>query len=127
MSSIFIIVLAVALSNASYQALPPYSCNPTLLTKETEVNFASTTKRGILSADGTIYFVPDADKSVIIACRNNRIIWRVNASSQCGLAAVHQAVRYLKLTSTKLEAVYGKHSFLSIDRSTGKVTCEGSD
>ncbi|MDU0371722.1 hypothetical protein ACFPAF_15060 [Hymenobacter endophyticus] len=127
MSSVFTAVLIIVLSNVSCQQHPPCPYNLKLITKETEINFASTDKRGIMSADGTIYFVPDSDKSVIIACRDNKVIWRVNASSECGLATIHQAVRYLKLTSNKLEAVYGKHSFLSIKRSTGQVTCEGSD
>ncbi|WP_380283743.1 hypothetical protein [Hymenobacter rubripertinctus] len=111
----------VSCSAASY----PY--NPKLITTQTEVKFAFSANRGILSADGTIYFVPSSDESAVFAYYNNRVVWQVKASRECGLDAFHQVLRTLKLTPANLEVVYGKHSFLTIVRSTEQVTCQGRD
>ena len=123
--------LIILLANFNFLQNPALkgTFDPKLITEQNEINFDITNKRGILSANGTVYFVPSSDESRVIAYRNNQVLWQVNAPSQCGSASVHQAIRYLNLNSKKekLEVVYGKHSFLSIKLSTGQVTCEGSD
>lgn len=121
--------LTILLLSSKYlqSSTPKYPYDPKLITEQNEINFAVTDKRGILAAEGTVYFVSPTEESTIVACRDKKFLWKVNAASQCGSASVHQAVRYLKLTSTKLEVIYGKHSFLTIKLSTGQVTCEGSD
>ena len=129
MRLLFLISLLVLMLGIGYQrcSSETYPYNSELITWQTEINLAFTDKRGILSSNGTVYLVSPEDASEVIAYRNSKILWRVNGSRQCGLGAIHQAVRHLKLTPDKLEVVYGKHSFLSIDCNTGQVTCLGSD
>ncbi|WP_157541379.1 hypothetical protein [Hymenobacter aerophilus] len=106
---------------------PNYPYDPELITTQTEINLAFTENRGILSAEGTVYFVPDSDPSTIVAYRNGTVLWQTNVSQECGPDVFDQAVRYIKLTPANLEVIYSKHSYLTIARTTGQVTCKGRD
>ncbi|WP_143069812.1 hypothetical protein [Hymenobacter actinosclerus] len=106
---------------------PEYPYDPKLITTQTEINFALTANRGILSTDGTVYFVSDSDPSTIVAYGNDTVLWQINVSRECGPDIFNQAVRYIKLTPGNLEVVFSKHSFLTIARNTGQVTCQGRD
>ncbi|HEY1194954.1 hypothetical protein [Flavobacterium sp.] len=100
--------------------------DPKLISKESEINFASTHERGI-EKNNIIYFV-EKDLQTISAYKNNKLQWQTNVINICGKPKVGEPkIRYLKYKITKLLVVYGKHDFAEVDIQNGKTNFLGSD
>lgn len=100
--------------------------DPKLISKESEINFANTSARGIEKND-IIYFV-EKDLQTISAYKNNKLHWQTNVITICGKPkAGEPKIRYLKYKTTKLLVVYGKHDFAEVNIQNGKTSFLGSD
>jgi hypothetical protein len=119
------VALFCFLQTACTQNVKPY--DKAKVSKETELNFAHTDKRGIESKTGIVYYV-EKDNKILSAYENGRIIWTVNVINTCGVPFVGAPeIRYFKLHEDVIEIVFGKHSYASIYISNGKITCLGGD
>lgn len=97
-----------------------------LISKNLEINFTTTQKRGIEKND-IIYFV-EKDLQTISAYKNNQLLWQTNIIAICGKPKVGEPkIRYLKYKQTKLLIVFGKHDFAEVDVKNGKINFLGSD
>jgi len=97
-----------------------------LISKNTELNFFETKKRGI-EHNQIIYFV-ERDLQTISAYKSGKLLWQTNVISICGKPSVGKSeIRYIKYESKKLFIVFGKHSFAEIDIINGNTTFIGSD
>jgi hypothetical protein len=97
------------------------------ISTDIELNFAQTDKRGIEAKTGIVYYV-EKDMQTVTAYENGKIKWQTNIITTCGIPAVGQpAIRYIKLDNGKISVTFGKHSFASIDTSSGKTTYLGAD
>jgi uncharacterized membrane-anchored protein len=100
--------------------------NSKLISKDSELNFTTTEKRGI-EKNKIIYYV-EKDLQTVYAYKNDKIIWQTNVISICGEPKVGKPeIRYIKYNKTKLIVVFGKHDFAEIDISNGKTIFLGSD
>lgn len=98
----------------------------TLISKDSEINFAETQKRGI-EKDSVIYYV-EKDLQTISAYKNNKLQWQTNVVKICGKPKVGEPnIRYLKYEQTRLFIVFGKHNFAEVDIKNGKTRFLGSD
>ncbi|WET02013.1 hypothetical protein [Flavobacterium sp. YJ01] len=89
-----------------------------LISKDSEINFTETQKRGI-EKKGVIYFV-EKDQQTISAYKNNKLQWQTNVILTCGKPSVGEAkIRYIKFENSKLHIVFGKHSFAEVDIKNG--------
>ena len=97
-----------------------------LISKDSEINFAETQKRGI-EKNGIIYFV-EKDLQTISAYKNNKMLWQTNVLNACGKPKVGEPeIRYLSCKFGKLLVVIGKHDFAEINIQNGKTELVGSD
>jgi len=100
--------------------------NSNLISKDSEINFAKSLKRGIKS-DNVIYFV-EKDLQTISAYKKNKLKWQTNVISICGKPKVGEPqIRYIGLNKNKLLVVIGKHNFAEVDIKNGKTKLVGSD
>ena len=100
--------------------------NADLISKDPEINFAQSQKRGIKS-NNIIYFV-EKDLQTISSYKNNKLIWQTNVISICGKPKVGKPeIRYIGLNKNKLLVVIGKHNFAEVDIKNGKTKLVGSD
>lgn len=98
-----------------------------LISTEKELNFTTTDKRGIKGEEGIIFLV-ERDGQTLTAYDGEKIKWTVNIIKVCGEPKVGKPqIRYLKLTADKIEIIFGKHSFASVDVADGKATYLGAD
>jgi hypothetical protein len=98
-----------------------------LISTEKELNFISTDKRGIKDDNGTIYLV-EKDGQTLTAYNGNEVKWTVNIIKTCRVPAVGKPeIRYLKLTHDKIQIVFGKHDYASVDIRDGKAKYLGAD
>jgi hypothetical protein len=98
-----------------------------LVSTEKELNFAFTDKRGIKADNGVIYFVTNGGRT-LTAYDNEKIKWTADILGHCRLPAVGKPeIRYINLTTDKIEVTFGKHDFASVDIVDGKVKCLGAD
>lgn len=97
-----------------------------LISKDSEINFAKTQKRGI-EKNGIIYFV-EKDEQTVSAYKNNKLQWQTNVIAICGKPNVGEPkIRYLKYNNTKLSIIFGKHSSAEVDIKNGKTNFIGED
>ena len=100
--------------------------NADLISKDIEINFAKSQKRGIKS-NNLIYFV-EKDLQTISAYKKNKLKWQTNVISICGKPKVGKPeIRYIGLNKNKLLVVIGKHNFAEVDIKNGKTKLVGSD
>lgn len=100
--------------------------NADLISKDIEINFAKSQKRGIKS-NNVIYFV-EKDLQTISAYKKNKLKWQTNVISICGKPKVGEPqIRYIGLNKNKLLVVIGKHNFVEVDIKNGKTKLVGSD
>lgn len=100
--------------------------NADLISKDIEINFAKSQKRGIKS-NNVIYFV-EKDLQTISAYKKNKLKWQTNVISICGKPKVGKPeIRYMGLNKNKLLVVIGKHNFAEVDIKNGKTKLVGSD
>ena len=119
------VVLALTTLTASGQKL--VSLDSTKVSRDTELNFSKTDKRGIETETKIVYFV-EKDMQMLTAYENGQVKWQVNIIKTLGKPAVGQpAIRYIKLDKDKIFVTFGKHNYASVDSSTGKVTDLGAD
>ncbi|WP_316634589.1 hypothetical protein [uncultured Flavobacterium sp.] len=98
--------------------------NTDLISKNSEINFAKTQKRGI-KKDNIIYYV-EKDLQTISAYKNRKLKWQTNVISACGEPKVGQPqIRYVGYNTNKLLIVIGKHNFAEIDVNNGITTLVG--
>lgn len=97
------------------------------VTTEKELNFAFTEKRGIKADNGIVYFV-EKDGQILTAYENKKVKWTVDILKICPKPTRGKPeIRYIKLTTDKIEITFGKHNFASVDILDGKVKCLGAD
>ncbi|RKR11825.1 hypothetical protein C8C83_3574 [Flavobacterium sp. 90] len=100
--------------------------NADLISKDSEINFAKTQKRGI-KINNVIYYV-EKDLQTISAFKKNKLKWQTNVISVCGIPKVGEPqIRYVGFNKNKLLIVIGKHDFAEIDTNNGKTKLVGSD
>lgn len=98
-----------------------------LVSTEKELNFSSTEKRGIRGEKGIVFYA-ERDGQTLTAYTGEKIKWAVNIIKICGEPAVGKPeIRYLKLTDGKIEIVFGKHSYASVDTENGRIKYLGAD
>ena len=98
-----------------------------LVSTEKELNFSFTEKRGIKGENGIVFFV-ERDGQTLTAYTGDKKKWVVNIIKICGEPAVGKSeIRYLKLTESKIEIIFGKHSYASVDIENGRVKYLGAD
>lgn len=117
---IFIIILMFA------QTIVAQKYDLALISKETELNFSKTNKRGI-EKDNIIYYVEN-DLQTLSAYTNNKLKWQTNIISVCGKPTIGKAeIRYIEYKTTILHIIFGKHSFAEVDTNSGKTKFIGAD
>ena len=117
-----LIILTFILTQSSFAQ----KYNTELISKNLELNFATTPKRGIDYND-IIYYV-EKDLQTISSYKNNKLIWQTNVISICGKPKVGKPeIRYIGLNKDKLLVVIGKHNFAEVDIKNGKTKLVGSD
>lgn len=98
--------------------------NDALISKNSELNFAKTQKRGI-KKNNIIYYVEN-DLETISAYKSNKLKWQTNVISICGKPKTGEAqIRYLGFNTNKLLVVIGKHNFAEIDINSGTTKLVG--
>lgn len=98
--------------------------NDALISKNSEINFAKTPKRGI-KKDNIIYYVEN-DLQTISAYKRSKLKWQTNVISACGKPKVGEPqIRYVGYNTNKLLIVIGKHNFAEIDINSGVTTLVG--
>ena len=118
-----VILLCGESANAQNKLLP---YDITLVSTEREVNFAFSAKRGIQDSDGTIYYV-SGDRNFLEAYKDNRLLWRTDATAPCGELVGARTIRYIQSSPAVITLVVGKHSFIKISKLTGVAVYQGSD
>lgn len=117
-----LIVITFILTQSSFSQ----KYNADLISKDPEINFAQSQKRGIKS-NNVIYFI-EKDLQTISSYKNNKLIWQTNVISICGKPKVGKPeIRYIGLNKNKLLVVIGKHNFAEVDIKNGKTKLVGSD
>lgn len=92
--------------------------NNALISKESEINFAKTQKRGI-KKNNIIYYVEN-DLQTISAYKRSKLKWQTNVISVCGEPKCGEPqIRYVGYNANKLLIVMGKHNFAEIDINNG--------
>lgn len=68
-------------------------------------------------------------RSVVITGHDGNVLHTVDVIAACGVPAIgEQVVRDVHVVGgSRVDVVYGKHSFATIDGATGKVECTGGD
>jgi hypothetical protein len=118
--------LFLIINNLSAQDTLTYVINKVSF-YDSSLYFNLTDKRGIQDKAGTIYYV-EKDLQTLTAYHNFIIKWRSNVIDSCGKPYIGTPkIRFLKLEKDRIFVIFGKHSFASIDYSTGKIKCLGSD
>lgn len=108
----------------SQQALP-YDVNK--VSKNRELNFAGTDKRGIEVEKGVVYCV-EKDLKILTTYEDGKLKWKADIIGICGEPAVGRPeIRYIRLDNDKIYVVFGKHSFAYVYRSDGKIDYLGAD
>lgn len=103
----------------------PYNINK--ISKNRELNFAFTDKRGIESKNGIIYYVEN-NLQVLSAYKQGKLKWRTNIIMELGNPAVGAAeIRYIELNGDEIFVVFGKHNFASVHIADGRVKDLGAD
>ncbi|MEN2401707.1 hypothetical protein GKZ90_0018090 [Flavobacterium sp. MC2016-06] len=120
------ILKAIILTFILVQSAFAQKYNIELVSKNLELNFITTPKRGIEYCK-IIYYV-EKDLETISAYKNNTIIWQTNVVSVCGKPKVGKPkIRYIRLNKDKLHVVIGKHNYAEIDIINGKTEFTGAD
>lgn len=100
--------------------------NENLISKNSEINFSLTEKRGI-EQNNIIYYV-EKDLQTISAYKNKKVIWQTNVISVCGKPEIGSPqIRYIQFNIDKLLIIIGKHDFAEVDIKNGKTILVGSD
>lgn len=98
--------------------------NDALISKNSEINFAKTQKRGI-KKDNIIYYVEN-DLQTISAYKKSKLKWQTNVISVCGKPKKgNPEIRYVGYNADKLLIVIGKHNFAEIDIYSGETKFVG--
>ncbi|WP_264554127.1 hypothetical protein [Flavobacterium sp. N2038] len=98
--------------------------NDALISKNSEINFAKTQKRGI-KKNNIVYYVED-DMQTISAYKRSKLKWQTNVISVCGEPKKGEPqIKYVGYNSDKLLVVIGKHNFAEIDINSGVTTLVG--
>lgn len=98
--------------------------NETLISKNSEINFAKTPKRGI-KKNNIVYYVEN-DLQTISAYKGSKLKWQTNVISVCGEPKRGEAqIRYVGYNTDKLLIVMGKHNFAEIDINSGLTKLVG--
>jgi hypothetical protein len=98
--------------------------NDALISKNSEINFAKTQKRGI-KKNNIVYYVEN-DLQTISAYKRSKLKWQTNVISVCGKPKVGEPqIRYVGYNTNKLLIVMGKHNFAEIDVNSGITTLVG--
>jgi len=72
----------------------------------------------------------DSTKKIIsLTDKDGKKVWSVNVIEEMGQPPFvgKPEIRYVSFSNSNLTAIVGKHTFISIDTRTGKVTVQGSD
>ena len=98
--------------------------NDTLISKNSEINFAKTQKRRI-KKNNIIYYVEN-DLQTISAYKGSKLKWQTNVISICGKPKNgNPEIRYVGYNTDKLLIVMGKHNFAEIDINSGVTKLVG--
>ncbi len=98
--------------------------NDALISKESEINFAKTQKRGI-KKNNIVYYVEN-DLQTISAYKRSKLKWQTNVISVCGKPKFGEPeIRYVGYNTNKLLIVMGKHNFAEIDIDSGLTKLVG--
>lgn len=98
--------------------------NDALISKDSEINFAKTQKRGI-KKNNIIYYVEN-DLQTISAYKRSKLKWQTNVISVCGKPKLgNPEIRYVGYNANKLLIVMGKHNFAEIDINSGLTKLVG--
>ncbi|WP_433832283.1 hypothetical protein [Flavobacterium anhuiense] len=100
--------------------------DPKLISKDSEINLITTSKRGI-EKNNVIYFVEE-DLQTISAYKNNKLLWQTNVITVCGKPKVGESkIRYFKYKPEKLFVIMGKHNYAEVALIDGKTAFTGAD
>jgi hypothetical protein len=114
-----------AITSCNAQHTLPYQSSK--VTKELELNFEFTDKRGIETDKGIVYIVDDSLK-VISAYDDSILLWKVDIIAECGKPNIGRPeIRYIKLDKDTINVVFGKHDFASVFTKNGKAQWLGAD
>ncbi|WPO78715.1 hypothetical protein [Flavobacterium sp. KACC 22761] len=95
-----------------------------LVSKNSEINFAKTQKRGI-KKNNIVYYVEN-DLQTISAYKRKKLKWQTNVISVCGKPKNgNPEIRYVGYNTNKLLIVMGKHHFAEIDVNCGTTRLVG--
>jgi len=98
--------------------------NDALISKNSEINFAKTQKRGI-KKNNIVYYVEN-DLQTISAYKRSKLKWQTNVISVCGKPKKGEPeIRYVGYNSDKLLIVIGKHNFAEVDINSGETKFVG--
>jgi hypothetical protein len=127
MTKLFIFVVGFVLTTINLCGQTTIKFDTAKISKDTELNFYKTDKRGIESSTKNIFYV-DESMQTLIAFQNGQVKWRADIIKTCGKPFVGQpSIRYIKLDQGKIFVAFGKHNFANVDSVTGKITCLGAD
>jgi hypothetical protein len=107
------------------QQVSPYDTGK--VSKNTELNFAFTYKRGIEAKKGLVYYVEN-DLRTITSYVNGKVKWKADIIKICGLPGVGKPeIRYINLKRNIILVVFGKHNYANVNIDNGDVEDQGAD
>jgi hypothetical protein len=122
----FLCFLLILLFEFGYsQQVSPY--DTAKVSKNRELNFALTYKRGIEAKKGLVYYVEN-DLRTITAYVNGKVKWKVDVIKVCDSPGVGKPeIRYFNLKGSIILVVFGKHNYANVNTANGDVEDQGAD
>ncbi|MEO8405693.1 MAG: hypothetical protein ABI480_13890 [Chitinophagaceae bacterium] len=122
----FLCFLLILLFEFGYsQQVSPYDTSK--VSKNTELNFAFTYKRGIEAKKGLVYYVEN-DLRTITAYVNGKVNWKIDIIKVCGPPGVGKPeIRYINLKGNMIIVVFGKHDHANVNTANGEVEGQCAD
>ena len=77
---------------------------------------------------GTSLYLDDNAQILIAESKDGKTLWSVDVIKECGVPAVGEPkVRTVTVQKGKVNVVFGKHSFATVDLKSGTIEYQGAD
>ncbi|MFI5187838.1 MAG: hypothetical protein ACHQF0_13990 [Chitinophagales bacterium] len=97
------------------------------ISKNKELNFFFTDKRGIEGKNGLVYLVKK-DLRTVSAYQYGKVKWTVDVIAICGYPSIGKPeIRYIRLDAKRIYVVFGKHDSAEVALSNRQVNHRGTD
>ena len=80
------------------------------------------------ASSGTSLYLDDSAQILTAESRDGKTLWSANVIKECGVPAVGEPkVRSVSVQMGKVNVVFGKHSFATVDLKSGRIEYQGAD